>query len=150
MHKRDRPGRRDILPMVNTKMVSCKYRAEKAHMDIVNHGQIERLTLPDGWSEDLSVKRAKIGSRSSRQFHPKETSEARLHLFYRGFPISASEGKCFASVLSSSPHTLLSSEIKALAAVLGQRANSASFMILSLRTEDLNGRRVLVLEGRYK
>jgi hypothetical protein len=136
--------------MVNAKILSGNRFNGRPNVEIVNYGQIDRLVLPEDWHENWDVKYANIGSRSSRQFYPKDAPDVKLHLFYRGFPISAAEGASFALTLIQPPHALLPSEIKTLAVVLGQRANSDKFTILSLRTEDLNGRRVLVLEGRYK
>jgi len=136
--------------MVSATILSGYRRAEGPGVEVVNHGQIGYMRLPDGWSEDESVKQVNIGSRSVRQFRPRQSSDSKLYFYYRGFPVSSADGASFALTLSKDPHVVLSEEIQTLTAILGQRAKSDSFMILSLRTEDLNGRRVLILEGRYK
>lgn len=62
----------------------------------------------------------------------------------------AQQAKAFHDILSATPHQLGASEFKSIPEVLQDKANPADFGILSARTQNLSGKNVLIVEGRYK
>ena len=116
--------------------------------ELLNKGQIDRIELPKGWQRE-DVPQGDIGSRSLVQFTTPEAPDARIAFFYRGLPIDAQDATLFHDTLEKPPHHLTPTEIKSLRAVLRERANPDAFKTLAAYTEDLNGKRVLVVQGRY-
>lgn len=116
---------------------------------ITNHGQIASMDIPTGWVEGAAKVYAGAGTRYFRQFYAPDIPDAKLCLFYRGLPVQPRSAQTFREVLALPAHTLEESEITALAEVLRDRGDSQQFQMRDIRTEDLNGRRVLVVEGTY-
>lgn|SRR5262249_5027466 len=114
-----------------------------------NHGQIASMDLPAGWVEGPARTYTGAGTRSFRAFHSPDIPEAKLCFYYRGLPVQPESAQTFREVLGKPPHMLDESEISALSEVLRDRGNSEQFQMRDIRTEDLNGRRVLVVEGTY-
>lgn len=120
-------------------------------MEVFNHGQIERMTMPEGWVEGPPRQFQGIGTRSLRQFHPPEAREAQICLFYRGLPVDDETGEAFESILRAPEHILSPEETASLSAVLKERADGAVFeLVKPAQTTTRGGRKVLVLEGVYK
>jgi len=120
-------------------------------MDIVNHGQIERIAIPERWVEGPPTEFQGIGTRSLREFHPPESPNAQLCLFYRGLPVSDEAGELFRSVLSEPDHQLSAEEVDAIREILRERGDPKVFDLVSPpRTLTIGGKRVLMLEGVYK
>ncbi len=118
--------------------------------EVKNHGQIAEMTLPKGWVGGAPYKfSGGIGTRSFREVHPADAPNAMLCFYYRGLPISADGGKAFHDLLQKPPHALTEDELKSLSEVLRDKARPEDFKVSSVRTQDWNGRRVLVVEGRY-
>jgi hypothetical protein len=121
-----------------------------ANPEVRNRGQIAEMTLPRGWVEALPVQFAGgVGMKSRRVIHPPEAPRVRLVFFYRGLPMSQKAGKSFFDVLQGPPHDLTEQEWDSLAVLLRDREDPSEFMRFAARTADWNGRRVLVVEGRY-
>lgn len=124
--------------------------AYNANPEVRNRGQIAEMTLPTGWVEDPPVQfSGGVGMKSRRVIHPPEAPRVRLVFFYRGLPMSQKAGKRFFDVLQGPPHDLTEQEWDSLAVLLRDREDPSEFMRFAARTEDWNGRRVLVVEGRY-
>ncbi|HEY9871100.1 MAG TPA: hypothetical protein V6D08_18180 [Candidatus Obscuribacterales bacterium] len=120
-------------------------------MEVVNHGQIERMTIPDGWVEGPRQQFQGIGTRSLREFHPPEAPEAQICLFYRGLPVDDESGEAFLSILGAPEHILSPEETASLRGVLKERADEALFeLVKPAQTTTRGGRKALVLEGVYK
>jgi len=123
------------------------YGDSLTHRDnpVISTGQIQSLTVPDGW-----VKRADGNLPAGAglvEYHAPGHDDIRLNSFYRGHRVSVESAKAFQDCLAKSPHQLQSAELKALDAVLGDK--SYDFDIFFAKTADLNGKRVLSVEGRY-
>src|SRR5215470_14213960 len=83
--------------------------------EIVNHGQIVRMTFPAGWVEGPKHSfSGGIGTRSFREFHPEAAPQAMMCLYYRGLPISDDGGAAFRAVLEKPVHPLTADEMKAI------------------------------------
>jgi len=119
--------------------------------EISNQGQISKMDLPCGWVErDKSDVTSNIGARSVREFTPPDAPDVKLSFFYRGLPCSETTGDAFKGILSKPPHHVTPTELKTLTEILRERGDNSAFSILAARTEDLNGKRVLIVEGRYR
>jgi hypothetical protein len=114
---------------------------------ITDRGQIKSMTLPSGWEEGPSTSGG-IGSRSFREVHPAEFPDAKLCFYYRGLPTSEKSGDAFKAILDKPPHILSGAEISSLDEVLRGKDDKTVFSPLMIKTEDMNGKRVLTVNGR--
>jgi hypothetical protein len=120
-------------------------------MELVNQGQIETISMPDGWLEaPREYNYLGIGTRSVREFHAPEEPQAKITFFYRGLPVRSETAAALRLILAKEPHVLARSEIPALKEILRERADPTVFNLISARTDTISGRRVIVIEGRYK
>ncbi len=115
---------------------------------IVSIGQVDTLKLPPGWKEGQSLKPTG-GASLLREFHPTDNKDVKLCFFYRGTRISEAGGKDFHKIIEQPPHILSSSEVESLRETLREKANPQEFKTLVAKTEDIDGKRVLVIEGSY-
>jgi hypothetical protein len=114
---------------------------------VISTGQIQSLTVPDGW-----IKRADANLRAGAglvEYHPPGHDDIRLNSFYRGNRVSNAAAQAFKDCLAKPPHQLQSGskELKDLAEVLGDKAYD--FDVLFAQTAELNGKRVLWVQGNY-
>lgn len=117
----------------------------------MNHGQIETIALPDGWLEKPQEYDYRgIGTRSLREFYPPEEPLARLTFFYRGLPVRKETANAFKSILSRDSHPLSRTELSTLEEILRERLEPTVFNLISARTDNVSGRRVIMIEGRYR
>jgi hypothetical protein len=136
-----------ILAKANEKTGAGSQSASGKGMELQDQGQIDKVTLPKGWV----IGKLPAGATTSgtlKLFSPADDPDARLGFFYRGQRTSDSSGAAFKSVLEKPAHTLTPAEIAEVKEVLRDK-DPASFKTLSVRTEDLAGRRVLIVEGTY-
>ncbi len=116
-----------------------------------DHGQIADMTLPRNWVEGPKRQFAGgIGTRGLREIYPLEAPRVRLCFYYRGLPISKEAGKRFLEILQKPPHVIGQDAWKSLGVVLRDKELSEDFTLFIARTEDWSGRRVMVVEGRYR
>lgn len=117
-------------------------------MQINEFGPIKLISLPEGWTE-LPAAQLPAG-RVLREFAPTDQSGVKMAFFYRGEPISAEVGALFHKILTLAPHTLSTQELNCLKEILRERTDEDIFNVRKASTEDLNGKRVLLLIGTYK
>ncbi len=115
---------------------------------VKDHGQINSMDLPAGWNLKPSEGNPGIGTRSYQEASPKNNPDVSLSFFYRGLPVPAQDGTNFKNVLEQKPHELSADELRSLSNVLSQKTPLDSDQF-KLRTEELNGKNVLVVEGSY-
>jgi hypothetical protein len=118
--------------------------AKSSHNPIITTGQIEALAVPDGWIKRKGV-RLPAGA-GLVEYHPPGHDDIRLNSFYRGSRISDDAARAFKECLAKPPHDVTPDELQTLSQVL--RDKSYDFKG-SARTEDLNGKRVLIVQGHY-
>lgn len=110
-------------------------------------GQV-RMKFPDTWKPGLVRKNA-IGNDSYEDYKINGDKDATISFYYRGMRTAEDEGEDFLKVLKAPPHDLSDMEFWRIKSTL-RRAND-DFTKTVLRTVDLNGKRVLLLEGNiYK
>jgi len=116
---------------------------------IANHGQIDLMVLPPSWVEGKRRDNVVVNS-SLRQFHPPNSPGTAISLFYRGRPVTAKTAQKFLETLKKPAHELTGDEIKDLSVILRNKSAPGDFEVRRASTNDLNGRRVLWVEGRYR
>jgi hypothetical protein len=112
----------------------------------ISTGQIESMNVPQGWVARGNV-RLPAGA-SLVEYHPPGVDSVRINSFYRGSRLADQTSEAFKNSLAAPPHTLQSKELASLGPLLGDKTKD--FDIYFAKTEDLNGKRVLSVEGRYK
>lgn len=117
-------------------------------MQIQNHGQIDRLEIPEDWLE-AALSQEPLDTHSVRMFHPSNDAKVQLRLIYRGRPESEQDGQRFLECLNLQPHPLSGSEIEDLVAILREQGQ-LEFDIMGAETMTLNGKIILWVEGRWK
>jgi len=121
--------------------------SQSAAMTIINHGQIEKMPLPQGWEEG-QPNSGGIGTRSFREIHPPADPDAKLCFYYRGLPASDGAGKNFKEILDKPPHILTKNEIISISEILRGKDDPKTFSPIMIKTEDINAKRVLTVNGR--
>ncbi len=112
----------------------------------ISTGQIQAMAVPAGW-ERRADSQLPAGA-GLTEFHAPGQDNVRLNSFYRGSRVGAEAARAFHECLAKPPHQLHANEIKALSQVLGDKDDG--FDIFFARTVDLNGKRVLSVEGSFK
>ena len=112
----------------------------------ISDGQLS-MKMPSGWqmveNKTLPVGYSSVGCR------PKDNREVELNIFSGGGRLSEEAAMRFHELLSKPPHALTSAELKNVSEAIGDKADPHSFRILSARTENINGKTVLSIEGHY-
>ncbi|MGD9681896.1 MAG: hypothetical protein AB7W16_11995 [Candidatus Obscuribacterales bacterium] len=112
-------------------------------------GQIQSIKLPDGWKEKSACP-APDKLSCLTEFNPPDNPEARLEFFYRGVRVPEAPASAFNSILAKPDHTLDRDEFQSLGEILRGKEKDELFQLDSASTETINGKRVLMLEGRYR
>jgi hypothetical protein len=119
-----------------------------AHIDLRDHGQVKAMRLPQGWVE-AEVNHQPFDLATTRMFHPEGNPQTRLCFYYRGGPVSPNSAGHFCKLLEQSPHELTESEWWEIQEVLGDAAVPGSFEKAAASSRDWQGKRVVVLQGRW-
>jgi hypothetical protein len=115
-------------------------------------GQVARMNLPEHWQKGQSA--AGISGVSFfQEFHPQDSPQAQIGFFYRGHRTSDVAGHAFLDVLNAGPqserHFLNEKDLASIAETLDDKSND-DFEVKHASAEMWNGKRVMVVEGRYK
>jgi len=114
---------------------------------IMTVGQVSSMVIPEKWEkrspEDMPAGAGLV------EYHAPGVQDVRLNSFYRGRRINPTTGKYFHDALQAVPHELTGIELENLQEVFDDK-RSTNFDARSARTEEWNGRKVLILTGRYK
>lgn len=125
-----------------------KSQDQNPPIEIHNYGKLSSLVMPVGWIED-KPESGETDSRRCREFHPQVNKSVRLVFFFRGTRASPEAAEQFRLVLSKRAHVLSPAELKKLGEILRDKAEPERFKIMVAATRELNGSRVLVVEGSY-
>jgi hypothetical protein len=110
-------------------------------------GQVRFMALPEKWERRMPGPMP--AAAGLVEYHPPGMEYVRLNSFYRGKRISPPAGKYFHDILQAVPHALTSEEGQNLQEVFDDK-RSEDFDVISARTAEWNGRKVLILKGKYK
>jgi hypothetical protein len=114
-----------------------------------NEGQISKMSIPDGWSRS-TVHHTLPASANFVEYNNDKEKGAKLVTYYRGHKISPSAGKRFHHLLQGGPKELNASEYAGLGEVVRDKAKAADFEVTAQKVVNLNGRKVLLVEGLFK
>jgi len=116
--------------------------------ELKNEGQICSMQLPENWVE---AKAAKTSANDHlREFVSSANEDVKLCFYYRGKTIAAGAARDFYGILQEPDHMLSQDEIESLSIVLRNAAYTESFSTSSIKTQTINGRRVLIVEGIWR
>lgn len=116
---------------------------------VLDRGQISSMTMPAGFERGKAIG-STYANDSFQEYTLNRNPDVKFYFEYRGRRMGADSSKAFHDILEKPPHSLAPQEIESLRQVLGaNRSNKEDFKINSARTEDLNGKRVLTIDGRY-
>lgn len=139
----------DILKLIDARIANQDGPSRTGRIHVTNQGQISDMVLPKGWKVGVQSQNVQ-GNSDYRDFRPEGDSDsnARLCFFYRGRVTSRASGERFHTLLKAPDHVLSGKELESLKEVLRDKV-TPGFSLLSARTEELNGKRVLMIEGRF-
>ena len=112
-----------------------------------NLGAVEQMNLPAGWTQG-EEKTGIAGQGSSKQFLAPGSKDVEITAFDRGRRYS-SNAAAFQDILGKAPHVLSPKELESISTILGNYSDSRAFKMSACKTEDLNGKRVVVIEGTW-
>lgn len=115
---------------------------------VVSKGRINSMVLPAGWAPGVVDKKGSADL--FEEFHHPDTPSAVLAFYYRGRRLPNEVGRSFVEILERDPHVLSLKEIDSIKRVLRDKQDPADFSMMTARTEAIGGKKVLLVEGRYK
>jgi len=120
--------------------------------EIVDDGQVDSMVFPVGWVAGEPAENPGIGSRWFREVYREDSPDTSICFFYRGLPVADGPAAAFRGVLDRPPHPLSDDELQSLSRILEHKTpfKSELFELTSARTEDWNGKNVMIVEGQYK
>ena len=130
------------------KAAKSKVPKNKPAIEIKNYGKLALIVMPAGLVEG-TPQSGETDSRRCREFHPADESTVRLVFFFRGERTSPEAAERFQSILLKGTHVLSLSELKSLKEIMRDKGEAQKFKIFVGATRELNGTKVLVVEGRY-
>jgi hypothetical protein len=115
---------------------------------IQNQGQIKSMELPPSWQliEDY---RPGTASPSYVRFGPAMPPNVELYLFYPGRPLPGGVQEALRTILSAKEGQLTAKQIESLSIMLREATLPDAFNFLNARSQDWNGKRVIIVEGRW-
>jgi hypothetical protein len=114
---------------------------------VKNQGQIKHLTVPLDWRE---IKSHEIGgSQYIREFAPADRDDIKLIFYYRGKRVDQESGENFLKVLALPEHELSQDERQRVEWIIRNASEPDWFATRSLRTEHVNKKKSLVMEGTW-
>ncbi|HEY9757317.1 MAG TPA: hypothetical protein V6C97_19265 [Oculatellaceae cyanobacterium] len=114
---------------------------------VVKQGQVKQMTLPPGWREIKPFNNRTTDY--SREFAPPERDDVKIVFFYRGHRVHRKAGEQFLEVLSLPEHELSQDERVSVEWIIRNASEPDWFAIKSLRTEHVNRKVALVMEGLW-
>lgn len=124
-------------------------RKEEPRLEITNYGRIGYISLPPGWVETQQPA-GEQDRRRFREFHPPDKPRVKICFFFRGHRTGQESAQAFQSILSKPTHVLTRPEYASVAEIVRDKAEASSFKLLVAATRELAGKKVLIVEGRYK
>lgn len=117
--------------------------------EVLSVAEVKEMRLPPGWLRSASKERQEEKIYSYELFRLKDRPDVMLWFYYRGYKLGESASNNFRECLGKPPHVILPAELKGLSGVIRDKGDPDDFKITGAHTESLNGKTVLVVEGRY-
>ncbi len=116
-------------------------------LSIENIGQVKQLNLPSNWAEEDSA--TAFGASTFKSYADREHPGAKLCSYYRGERLDGQSAESFNNLLNQPAHSLSRSELQELSTVTRSKYGTPNeFALFSASTSNVNGKRVLAVEGR--
>jgi len=112
-------------------------------------GPVSTMVIPADWRPGRQ-RHNTLGLSFYEEYTPPGEPETILYFYFRGVPLEPEQAGAFKQVLKAPPHTLSEAEVEKIKPLLAGKASPDAFEILSLATELINGKHVLMLTGIYK
>jgi hypothetical protein len=112
-------------------------------------GQVADMKLPAGFVPGKQSGGNGGSVSSFQEFHSGSNPDMKVYFEYRGHRMSPGASADFHSVLAEPAHNLPQPELDKLHEVLQAKGGPSDFQISTAKTQDVNGKRVLVVEGDY-
>ncbi len=116
-----------------------------AQLGVIDMGKINSMCIPMNWTADSEYDLAP----SVQVFHPHSNPDCQLVVFCREQKVSEAAALRFANLLALPSHQLTSDALQSLAEIIRDKASKATFLTSLAHTTNINGKRVLVIEGSY-
>ena len=118
-------------------------------LDILRRGIVGSMRVPAGWSWG---ERRDSGSQmnSYQELFVAANPEVTIWFYYRGARLSEQSTEVFRRMLSAPEHLLTRSELASIEEIIKEQSDPQQFDVLISKTAELNGRKVVIIEGRYK
>ncbi|HEY9731161.1 MAG TPA: hypothetical protein V6C89_04580 [Drouetiella sp.] len=115
---------------------------------IENQGQIRSMELPPTWQLlDSHVPAA--ASPSYVRFGPVNVPQVELIIYHAQRPLPREVQESLQSILAAKENLLTKSQIDSLSVMLREASLQGAFNFLSARSQDWNGKKVILVEGRW-
>lgn len=123
--------------------------APEVENEVLDRGEVRRMVLPKGWILGEVRDKGEEKQYSYATFHPREAANVLLWYFYRGYKMNEREASEFKQVLDKPAHMLTAPETRSVAQIIRDKSDPDNFRLMAAKTEEINGKKVLVVEGRY-
>jgi hypothetical protein len=116
----------------------------------VSLGSNLSMPLPQGWRE-FSVPSQGAARYTVREFRPADSVDDSVSMcfFNRGLALGDDEAQALQKALVQPEHQLKPGEIEHLSEILGDAANLETFSITDARSQKIDARMALIIEGRF-
>jgi hypothetical protein len=115
---------------------------------IQNQGQIKSMEVPATW-QLLENHDPQSANPSWLKFGPANVLNVEMYLYFRGRPLAGDARESLKSILAPKPHQLTRKQIDSIGELLRDACLIDAFNFLNVRTQEWNGRKVLIVEGRW-
>jgi len=115
---------------------------------IQNYGQIKTMEVPAMW-QLLDDHDPQSANPSWVKFGPPNMPNVEMYLYFRGRPLTRAAQEGLKSLLEAKPHQLTVKQIDSIGELLRDACLIEAFNFLNVRTQEWNGRNVLIVEGRW-
>ena len=120
----------------------------EAAVMIKNQGQIKTMEMPAAW-QLLENHDPHSANPSWLKFGPPNVPDVELYLYFRGRPLTGGAQESLKSILRAKSKQLTVKQIDSIGELLRDASLIDAFNFLNARTHEWNGRRVLIVEGRW-
>lgn len=121
---------------------------DNTQMLITKQGAIASITIPEGWIASKAPHESTY-LYDKVEVRPPGTMNTRLVFFRPNQATNYRAGLSFLACLTEAPHELSTSEIDRIRESLGNVGSAMNFQIHNACTQDLNGRKVIIIEGEW-
>lgn len=143
------PGQAQHEQKVSERVESTDPLDFESAVEILSRGAIREMRLPSGWVRGERKEREEERMYSYESFHPRGRPDVMLWFYYRGHRVSDAAAAAFRQMLTGPAQVLSPDEIRSVAEVIRDKSDPDDFRIVMAKTEEIGGRRILSLEGRY-